>query len=350
MGRSIVCSCGQRNNIDGFGFGEAPTCLACGRALRTVGDGGYTAEEFVPVVGDLATDPVGDFRSTDAFESPSGMDEAPVTPPVQRAWEGRVRETVRREDEAARCARCQRAFRGDWDMHSHPEGVCCHICHTQAEKDYVKPEDWLRRELYRPAPPRKIQPRAHPEAAEKERQRKTEIITLSVAAAATLLFINIFPVERWVALLFASDMEKAADLPAAWYWVVRGVNIAVNTLGQGITLYAALTFSRIAYEGGIEENWPTVAYLAVVFTILNELVTLAASYFMVFMMLYGVLVGLAATVALMIKLLMIAERYALRVESIMSFCLSWMLCSLMLWPCTFVIHRLVQGLVAAIAL
>ncbi|MBL7648470.1 MAG: hypothetical protein JNK74_20010 [Candidatus Hydrogenedentes bacterium] len=349
MGRSIICSCGQRNNIDGFGFGEVPCCLACGQPLRS-GGGDYKAEEFSPVVGGLPGDNGGEFSTTHAFESPSGVAEEASPPPVQRAWEGRVREAVRTPDAEARCARCQREFRGDWDMHRHPDGVVCHICHTQAEKDYIKPEDWLRRELYRPAPPRKMHQQPHPEAEEKERRKRKEIITLSVVAAVALVAINVLPVERWMATLFMSDMEKAADLPTAWHWVVRGVNIAVSTLGQGITLYAALAWSRLAYEGGIEENWPTVAYLAVVFTILNELVTLAATYFMVFMMLYRILVGLAATIALMIKLMMIAERYPLRLESAISFCLSWLLCSLLLWPCTFVIHRLVQGIVAAIAL
>ncbi len=349
MGRTINCSCGQRNTIDGFEFGEVPCCLACGRPLRSdVGD--YKAEEFAPLVGGLSSDTGGAFSTTHAFESPSAIADEPAPPPVPRAWEGRVRETVHAADEAARCARCQRAFRGNWDMHRQPEGIVCHICHTQAEKDYIKPEDWLRRELYRPAPPHKVPQQPHPDAEEKERKKRKEIIALSAVAVVTLILINVLPVEKWMAMVFVSDMDKASDLPSAWYWVVRVVNIAVSTLGQGITLYAALAWSRIAYEGGIEENWPTVAYLAVVFTILNGLVTLAATYFMVFMMLYRILVGLAATVALMIKLMMIAERYPLRIESAMSFCLSWMLCSLLLWPCKFVIDRLVQGLVAAIAL
>lgn len=349
MGRSIICSCGQRNNIDGFGFGEVPSCLACGQPLRS-GGGDYKSEEFSPLFGGLSTETGGDFSTTHAFESPSSIADEPAPPPVQRAWEGRVRETVRTLDEAARCARCDRAFRGDWDMHRQPDGVVCHICHTQAEKDYIKPEDWLRRELYRPAPPRKVHQQPHPDTEEQERKKRKEIITLSIVAVVTLIIINVLPVEKWMAMVFVSDLDKASDLPSAWYWVVRVVNIAVSTIGQGITLYAALAWSRIAYEGGIEENWPTVAYLAVVFTILNELVTLAATYFLVFMMLYRILVGLAATVALMIKLMMISERYPLRIESAMSFCLSWLLCSLLLWPCKFAIHQLVQGIVAAIAL
>lgn len=350
MGRSVICSCGQRNVIDGYQFGEAPQCLSCGRLLP-MGTSGYKAEEFVPVVTDFEFAPSEQFGSANEFESPSAVAAEPAAPtPAIRAWQGGVREGVSAPDVSSSCAGCGRAFRGAWDLHTRPKGNFCHICATQAEKDYVKPEDWLRRELYRPVPPRKLNAAPDPTAEEVALKKRKEVILLAIVGAVTLILINLLPVERWMALLFASDLDKAADLPSAWYWAIKAVNIAVSILSQGVVLYAALSWTRLAYEGGLAENWPTLAYLSVVFAVLNELVALAAKYFVVLGPAAGILTGMAAVVTLYIKMMMIAERYSLRMESGISFFLSWALCSLLLWPCTLAIHQLVQGIVAAIAL
>lgn len=349
MGRTVICSCGQRNNLEIFGFGESRQCLACGQPLPS-GHEVYKAEEFAPVVTGFEEEPGGDFASANAFESPTALVVEAPPPPVSRTWEGSVRETIRNTDEGACCAQCRRLFRGDWDRHQRPEGIICHLCATQADKDYVKPEDWLRRELYRPVPPRKAQQAPDPNVEELAKKKRKEIILLSIVALVTLLVVNVLPVEHWMALIFAADLDKASDLPSAWYWVARTVNIAVSILGQGLVLYSALAWSRMLYEGGVEENWPTLAYLAVVFAGLNELVVLALTYFAVFGPLAGILVGMVATVGLIIKLLMIAERYPLRLESAFGFILSWFLCSFLMWPCTYVIHQAVQGIVSAIAL
>lgn len=350
MGRYITCPCGQRNDIEAFQFGEARQCLACGTMLPREADY-YKAEEFAPLATDFARAPGGDFSTANEFESPSSLaEEQAAPPPVERAWEGRVREAVPAAVEGVRCVRCNRAFRGAWDQHASPDGLVCHICATQAEKDYEVPADWLRRELYRPSPPRKLQQAPDPNADEAKRKKRKEIIMLSAAAVVTLIAINILPVEAWVARIFAADLERAADLPSAWYWVSRGVHIVVSIFGQGLTLYAALAWTKLLYEGGLEENWRTLTGLAIVFTVLNELTVLAAKYFIVFGPAAGILIGMAAVVGFMTKMLLISDRYPLRVESGFSFLLSWIACGLLLWPCTFAVHQVLQGIVSAIAL
>ncbi|MCC6145344.1 MAG: hypothetical protein IT368_16180, partial [Candidatus Hydrogenedentes bacterium] len=208
----------------------------------------------------------------------------------------------------------------------------------------------LRRELYRPEPPRKIHRAPDPGLDEAARTKRKEIMAFSAVAVVTLAAALIFPIEDWIAAIFSADLGKAPDLPVAWFWVARGVHILVSALGQGLTLYLALAWSRLLYEGGIAENWPTLTYLAVVFTILNELVMLAATYFVVMGPVGGLLVGMAATVALIIKLLMISERYTLQLEGCVSFFMSWVLSGFLLWPCTFAVHQLLQGIVSALAL
>lgn len=349
MGRIVICECGQRNNLEIFRFGESRQCLACGRSLPLEQEV-YKAEDFAPVVTGFEAEPGDDFGAANAFESPTALAVEAPPQPVNRSWEGSVRETIRNTDEGACCAKCRRVFRGDWDRNQRPEGIICHLCATQAEKDYVKPEDWLRRELYRPVPPRKVHQAPNPNEDELAKKKRKEILGLSVAAVVTLIAINVLPVEDWMALIFAADLDKAVDMPVAWAWVARGVNIAVSVLGQWLVLYTALAWSRLLYEGGLEENWTTLLYLAVAFTGMNELLSLASTYFIVLGPLAGILVGLAAVVFLYIKFLMIAERYPLRLESGFGFLLSWILCTFLMWPCTYVVHQAVQGIVSAIAL
>jgi hypothetical protein len=312
----------------------------------------YKAEEFSPVVTGFERGGNDDFSSANAFESPTAFAVEAPPPPVARTWEGSVRETVRSGNPqiADGCAKCRRVFRGDWDRHQRPEGAICHLCATQADKDYVKPEDWLRRELYRPVPPRKVHQAPEVDEDEVAKKKRKEIVVLSIAAVITLIAINVLPVEDWMATIFTADLEKAADMPVAWAWVARGVNILVGVLGQWLVLYTALGVSKMLYEGGLEENWPTLLYLAIAFTGMNELLSLAATYFRVLGPLAGILIGLAAVVFLYIKFLMIAERYPLRLESGFSFLLAWISCTLLMWPCTYVVHQAVQGIVSAIAL
>lgn len=331
MGRYITCPCGQRNDIEAFQFGEARQCLACGAMLPREADY-YKAEEFAPLAADFAGGPGGDFSTANEFESPTSLAEEPLaSQPIERAWEGRVREVVPAAVEGVRCVRCNRAFRGAWDQHARPDGLVCHICAVQAEKDYEVPDDGRRRELYRPEPPRKIQQAPDPEALEKAQKKRKEIILFSVVAIAILVAVNVFPVEDWMATIFSADAGKAPDLPVAWYWVSKAVGVAVTFLGQGIILYAALKWTRLLYDGGLGENWPALAYLAVVFSLMDEFVG-------------------GNIITFIIKVLMISERFPLRMDNGFSFLLTWSLCGLLLWPCNFAIHMALQGIVSAIAL
>jgi hypothetical protein len=42
----------------------------------------------------------------------------------------------------------------------------------------------------------------------------------------------VFPVEEWMALIFAADPDKAADMPAAWHGVFIAMQLVVEFLGQ----------------------------------------------------------------------------------------------------------------------
>lgn len=362
MGRSITCPCGQQNLVDVFGAGEVAYCFACGRPLAREPEPAarvWDSDPFKPEAPEFA-EPSG----TNPFESPDpeqgdggvitfSVEKPEIVAPVvePRAWAGQVREVVREEVSGEHCAQCRRPFRGEWDRNARPEGAICHLCASRADQNYEVPSDWMKRELYRPAPPRKLrQQQPGPEVDEAQRKKRREIVALSIVAVLTLVVVNVFPVEDWAAALFTADREKAAALPGIWNWVARGVNFLVSVIGQVITLYMALAWSRLLYEGGWDENWPTLTYLGVVFAIFNELVMLAMVLFMVLGPAVGILTGMAALVTFAIKMLMISERYPLRIEGGITFLLSWIVCGLMFWPCTFALHRLLNGLLSAILL
>lgn len=353
MGQSVLCSCGRRNDLDSYGYGEPRICVACGGPLPQVPVtlGAYQKDGFAPVVTGLdSQDDAGGPSVLTGFESPTP--EEPATDPVSgtRAWHDRVPEpTTSGDTDGARCARCQKAFRGAWDRHERPEGAICHICSTRADTAHTPPTAEQRRELLRPDPPKKTVPAPQSDSVEPSTKRR-EMLVLGAIAIIVLVFINVFPVEEWAALLFAADLSKAEGLPVLWHWVARVGNFVISVLVHSATLYVALAWTGLLFEGGLRSNAWSLLQLGVCFALLNMGVDFIHTYFGVFGTAAGILAGLALIVSLVIKLLMIAARFPLRLEGGVAFFLAWALAGLVMKPCMVALHQLVQGVVAAVAL
>lgn len=362
MGQSVVCACGQRNKLDSYAFGEPRLCVACGQPLTvpaiTLEDstaGPVLEEVFEPVVTGFEEETEeGGGPPVTGFETPETETAPPAPEPAPRVWQGGVRETAAVVSDDQRCAACGRSFRGSWDRYARPGGEVCHICATQADPGYKPPGLQARRELYRPAPPMKQSAR-HPdedsEAREQQRKRKREMTVLAVAAAVALLLVNVLPVEVWAAMLFSADLTQAEALSPAWNWVLRISGFTVSVVAHMMALHVALSLMRLLHEGGLRENVLPLLYLGVVFTLLNMFVSFARNYFgIVFGPVANILIGMALIITLMIQLLMIAGQFHLRLEGAMGFFFSWVLASLVMKPCVYALHRLLEGVIAAIAL
>lgn len=363
MGRDITCGCGQLNRIDAYVYGEPRYCVACGRRLSETGgdpaiaaslfpEEAFPADPFAPATGEFESPPPTEEPSR-AFESPGApVESEPESPAVSRAWQDGIREHAARPGPAGCCARCQRPFRGAWDVNQRPGGDLCHICATQADRAYAPPSENERRTLYRPDPPRTRPPEPEPGDSDESRARKKrEILVFVGIAAITLLLVNVLPVETWVAMFFSAAPENAADLPRAWIWVIRTMNFGISVCAHAAALYLALHLIGALDGERFRDDLPTLAWLGVVFTILNLFVNFAGNYFgMVFGPVAGILMGLALLVSLMIKLLLIANHFPARMEGAIGFLMCWAFASLLLKPCVFVTHRLFHGLIAAIAL
>lgn len=349
MGQTVTCACGQRNSLDSYEVGETRVCVACGRLLSDHPEREYMEEGFAAAPGAFEEEP-GASQPT-GFETPTEHVESPDAPPVARTWQDGVREAAA-PVETDRCARCNRPFRGDWDRNPRPEGAVCHVCAVQADQAYKPPDIRTRRELYRPQPPKPQGPPAAGSSEEEERARKKrEMLVLGGIAVVTLVLVNVLPVETWVAMLFSADPEKAAGLAAGWNWAVRIANFVTSAAGSMITLYVALAWTRLLHEGGWRANLPSLLYLGIAFALMNLFVSFIHGYAgMVFGPLAIALVGLAFVVTLMIKLLMISSQFHLRMEAGVGFVLCWAFAGILMTPCVFAVHRLVHGVVAAIAL
>ena len=362
MGQSVICSCGQRNKLDSYAYGEPRFCLACGLPLSipplafpAQPGTDLTEEGFTPRVTGFEEDVTeANGAPTTGFETPTGETAPPEPEPPPRAWQGHVREAPAGLPEDQRCATCRRPFRGEWDRHASPDGDRCHICATQADLTYKPPDIQTRRELYRPVPPPKLAPKSAEtdnEARQKEQKKKRELIILGAAAALTLLIVNVLPVEVWAAMLFASDLSQAETLSPAWNWVLRISGFTVSVIAHMLALHVALSLTQLLHEGGLRENFLSLLYLGIVFTLLNMFVSFARNYFgMVFGPVAGILIGMALILTLMIQLMMVAGQFHLRLEGLFGFFFSWVLASLLMKPCVFALHKLLQGVIAAIAL
>ncbi len=356
MGRAVVCECGQRNDLAVFGYGEAKLCLACGKALH-LPEAELLVESFVPEVpsdafGDGGAE--GPDATINSFESPTpseapeeSIPSVPVAAGAPRVWSEGVREAAAEGGHGA-CARCGKAFRGDWDRNPRHDGDVCHLCAARADDTYKVPTFRERRDMMRPDAPRPIV-QATEKVPSKWEENKKGLLVLAACGAIAVIAVTLLPVEYWVAQIFAPDRARAQELPIAWMWVVKGFGFVASALGQGLGLYVTLALLDLLYEDKWDNLRPVI-YLGIAFAVMNSLVTLGAAHFGVFGPMASILMVMAFFVTFVIKLLMIAARFPLRLEGGCGFVMAWFLCSVALGPAMRMVEQLLGALVAAIAL
>ena len=353
MGRSVVCKCGQRNDLAVFAAGEVRLCLACGSSLSGA-DTPLLEESFVPEVppGTFPEDPgsAGDFAPLNSFESPSDIDipAAPEAPAqaAPRVWTSGLRE-LSVDESLGQCTRCRRTFRGSWDMNATSSGTICHLCAIQAQKDHTEPTTAEQRELYRPTPPKPIvTTEVGAVGTDPERKRIFRgLITLALVGMATVGAVAFLPVEHWVADFLATDYTKATELPLAVVWGVRIIMFFVRAFAQTVALYVTLSMLNMLTDDERQERL-TLIYLGVAFALINTVADFAISLYAVIPIVGPIFVGLV----IFVQLSMAVSHFNIYFESGCAFFMTWILMSMILWPCMYMVSQFIGGILAGILL
>lgn len=193
------------------------------------------------------------------------------------------------------CARCGRAFRGDWDQYESKLGVICHICANLvqgADKQQetigeVKPVTAaFNREGIdmpdMPLPP----PRPEIAAAKKREailQRAALFAALGMVVFAILLTVFVdfdteVPPADEATESTASQGKDSEDpsLPPWAYFAVKGIGFGLSFLAKLLTLYFLLSWAKKLPNDNIPANVIALSVVALGLAVLDLVVGFAA--------------------------------------------------------------------------
>jgi len=213
------CECGQRMTVPESAIGKTGKCVRCGRSVAV--------------------------RRDAAIDHPRGFEPSPDESEVVSPSGGH---------DGARCARCGRAFRGDWDRNPWQGAVYCHVCANQmsfASVSVPKPlpeHDYGR--VYREPPP--------PKDKKSPRRIAIEISVIVALGIAAFVILTLLPTETTQQ---ASDAEPA-ELDPAWTYVLAALNWFLRILRRFVTLYAVLASAKKLPNDTLFKNLIALAIVA----------------------------------------------------------------------------------------
>lgn len=144
-----------------------------------------------------------------------------------------------------RCARCGRAFRGDWDRHPRDEGVLCNICARQLPPERTPWDAPIDRGTVPPPSHEELRELARltnrREKPPRDPNKYRGLPVFLAFGAASLLLVWLLPVEKWVGSfmfeVFSAEMPpRGTDA----YYAVLGIGLFGVFLGQFVALYLTL--------------------------------------------------------------------------------------------------------------
>ncbi len=258
-------SCGHEMRVNEFAVGAKGICTNCGVELR---------------VSLANTRPLGDERLEPMGSAVSNA-EAPT-------------EVIGQVD-GDHCARCGRAFRGEWDQYESASGIVCHICANRAEGPgdvqdaigEVKPvmATYSRTGLDMPEP--KLPPNPEFVAA----RRREELFKRAVLFAALAMIIlaivaTMFtdlesapvpePDDATIAATGTAD-EAPPELPSWVPWAVRGVQFVVSFFGKVLVLFLMLSWAKKLPNDTFGANLIAISVVGFGLAVLDVMIMLLAA-------------------------------------------------------------------------
>lgn len=269
MGEIVIrCTCGQSMRAPREAVGKLGRCVNCGRPVRV--------QEAKPVVSAVTS-----FESDSGIEqeiraiqdvpakfnpepekrrdtSYAGLAESmqrlqdlwgdeQTTPAPQAVTPARPRHNVPVPAPVAepRCARCGRAFRGDWDRHPREEGVLCNICARQLPPERTPWDAPIDRGTVPPPSHEELREIARltnrREKPERDPNKYRGLPVFLAFGVATMLLVWLLPVEKWVGSfmleVFSAEMPPRGTNA---YYAVLAAGLSGVFLAQFVALYLTL--------------------------------------------------------------------------------------------------------------
>lgn len=257
-------SCGHAMRVNEFAVGAKGVCTNCGAELR---------------VSLANTRPLGDERL-------QPMGSAVSNAEAQTEVIGQV--------DGDHCARCGRAFRGEWDQYQSANGIVCHICANRAEGPgdvqdeigEVKPvmATYSRTGLDMPEP--KLAP--NPEFVEARRREelfKRAVLFAALAMIILAIVVTMFsdlesapvpePDDTAVATTELAD-DAPPELPGWVPWAVRSVQFVVSFFGKVLVLFLMLSWAKKLPNDTFGANLIAISVVGFGLAVLDVLIMLLA--------------------------------------------------------------------------
>ena len=257
-------SCGHAMRVSEFAVGAKGVCTNCGVELR---------------VSLANTRPLGDERLAPMGSAVSNA-EAPT-------------EVIGQVD-GDHCARCGRAFRGEWDQYESANGIVCHICANRAEGPgdvqdevgEVKPvmATYSRTGLDMPEPKRPPNPE-FVAARRREELFKRAVLFAALAMIVLAIAVTMFtdfenapvPVsdDTTVTTTETTD-EVPPELPGWVPWAVRGVQFFVSFFGKVLILFLMLSWAGKLPNDTFGANLIAISIVGLGLAVLDVVIMLLA--------------------------------------------------------------------------
>jgi hypothetical protein len=160
------------------------------------------------------------------------------------------------------CARCSRAFRGEWDQYESAQGMVCHICANRAEGPgevqdeigEVKPvmAAYSREGLDMPDPEGPVNPE-FVQARNREEVLQKAVLFAALAMIALAIFVTLFadldvePIldPNEVATSTQGSSENEPAKLSGWVpWAIYSIQFFVNFGGKVLVLFLMLSWAN----------------------------------------------------------------------------------------------------------
>ena len=224
------------------------------------------------------------FRRMRDFEPSSPRRMAPPTlPPKEPAVaSGAARAEAARFAEkehpgganVARCAQCQRQFRGGWDMIDTAAGTLCHICANKVENFTLgaapeRPPSGEQREFVQQIARQYswTEPPEKPEETEAEKRRQFWLTLAGVGVIAVTLLLLVTGAGR-VSPEAATAPQQLPQIPNYTYLIIRFV---LHVMTTGLALYFTLYTLQKLPNRSLLANVAAMFIVAVLIHIINVL-------------------------------------------------------------------------------